>query len=152
MKDLNNVVLTGRLLKDPKEGKQYFVSTTGIDVFRTQLLVKKAVVKQEDNYDAGLVHITSFGKLAKTMVQNLRRGEKIAIRGHLGLGEQDQNQVIVEELIFIEKKEDAKEFSKTLTKLSKQNLEGKKGVITTSLKRGNEDKNKELEEKRVFPE
>lgn len=104
---MNNVVLMGRLTKDP----DVRTSTAGLDIARYTLAVDRRF-KRDGEPTADFIQCAAFGKTASFAEKYLKKGVKIAISGRLQTGSYEgkngkvfTTEVIVESQEFCERKE-----------------------------------------------
>ena len=80
MTDLNNIVLVGRLVKNP----EVRYSATGTPVLRVSIAVNESVKKNNDWQDyVNFFDIVAFGNIASNCEKYLKKGSQIAINGSL---------------------------------------------------------------------
>lgn len=76
---INNVVLIGRLTKDPE---LRFAAGSGTAVARFTLAVNRQFKKDE----ADFISCIAFGKTGETIAQYITKGRQLAIKGHIQTG------------------------------------------------------------------
>lgn len=76
---MNNVVLIGRLTRDPE---LRFISNSGTAVTRFSLAVDREF-KKEGQPDSDFFNIVVWGKQAENAANYLKKGRKVAIAGNL---------------------------------------------------------------------
>lgn len=80
MTDINNIVLVGRLVKDP----QVRYSATGTPILRATVAVNESIKKNNEWQDyANFFDFTAFGNTASNCEKYLRKGSQIAVNGTL---------------------------------------------------------------------
>lgn len=79
---MNNVVLIGRLTKNPE---LKFASGSGNGICRFTLAVARQFKKDETDF----INCVAFSKTAETIAQYLIKGSQIAIRGSIRTGSYD---------------------------------------------------------------
>lgn len=107
---MNNVVLIGRLTKDPD---LKFTAGSGTAVSRFTVAVNRQFKKDETDF----INCVAFGKTAETISQYLTKGRQIAITGNIRTGSYDgqdgkkhyTTDVAVESFEFIGGKKDNSE-------------------------------------------
>jgi len=87
---MNNVVLIGRLCKDPE---LKFIPATGMAVTKMSLAVdkdlfgeKKQQAVSQGKATADFINITVFGKLAENCANYLAKGKQCAVHGRISTG------------------------------------------------------------------
>jgi single-strand DNA-binding protein len=101
---MNNVVLIGRLTKDPD---LKFAKGSGTGVAKFGIAVNRRMKKGE----ADFINCIAFGKTAETIAQYFTKGSQIAIQGHIQTGSYDNQagqkvyttDVVIDSFDFIEK-------------------------------------------------
>lgn len=80
MTDINNVVLVGRLVKNP----EVRYSAAGTAVLRASIAVNESIKKNNDwqNY-ANFFDFVAFGNIASNCEKYLKKGSQIAVSGSL---------------------------------------------------------------------
>ena len=96
---MNNVILMGRLTKDP----ELKYTSTGKGNTRFTL----AVSRNKD--EADFINCTAWGKTAETTAEYLRKGRRIALQGRLSVNSYEKNgetrwstEVIVDKFEFVD--------------------------------------------------
>lgn len=106
---MNNVNLMGRLTKDPDIR---YAGQNQMAVARFTLAVDRRRANDDGTRDADFISCVAFGKTAEFAEKYLRKGTKLAIRGHIQTGsyqKQDGTRVyttdvVVDEVEFAESK------------------------------------------------
>lgn len=102
---MNNVILIGRLTKDPE---LRYIPVTGTAVCKFTLAVdrglsteKKAEMKSKNQATADFIQVTVWGKVAENSANHLAKGLKVAIQGRIQTGfyEKDGNRVYTTEVV-----------------------------------------------------
>lgn len=99
---MNNVILIGRLTKDPQ---LRFGAGSGTAVVRFTVAVTRAMKRDE----ADFINCIAFGKLGETIAQYFTKGRQIAISGNIRTGSYDAKEgtkryttdVVVESFEFV---------------------------------------------------
>lgn len=107
---MNNVILIGRLTKDPDI--KYSQSNEPMCIARYTLAVERRGKKVEGQPNADFISCVAFGKNGEFSEKYLKKGMKIAIGGHIQTGSYTNNQgvkvyttdVIVDAQEFVESK------------------------------------------------
>lgn len=107
---MNKIILIGRLTKDP-ETKTIAGSNTAVTTF--VLAVDRNFKNKDGQREADFINIVSYGKLAETMGNYLKKGRMVALSGRLEIKTYDGNDgqkkyftdVVVEDFQFLEKKD-----------------------------------------------
>lgn len=76
---VNNVVLVGRLTRDP----EIRTTTTGKNVCTFSLAVQKRIKPQDDSPDADFFSIVAWNKDADYVAQYITKGRLVAVEGRL---------------------------------------------------------------------
>ena len=79
---MNNVILIGRLTKDPQ---LRFGAGSGTAVVRFTVAVTRAMKRDE----ADFINCIAFGKMGETIAQYFTKGRQIAISGNIRTGSYD---------------------------------------------------------------
>jgi len=120
---MNNVVLIGRLTKDPE---LRFVPSTGMAVTNFTLAVdkdmfgdKKQEAVNQGRPTADFIYITVFGKSAENCANYLKKGNKCAVHGRITTSSYE--------------KDGAKQFKTGVTADRVEFLEGKKNEVDNDI-------------------
>lgn len=112
---MNNVILIGRLVRDP-EIRQ---TASGMCTARYTIAVDRQLSaekrNQPDTQKADFISCTAFGKTAEFVQNYLTQGMKICVRGHIQTGSYTNKDgqkvyttdVVVDQHEFVEKKQDS---------------------------------------------
>ena len=95
---MNKIILTGRLTRDPELRK----TTSGVAVTQFSLAVNRDFKNQEGEYEADFINCVAYRKLAETIVEYVRKGDKLGVDGRLQIRNYDNsegNKVYVSEVI-----------------------------------------------------
>ncbi|MDD5065281.1 MAG: single-stranded DNA-binding protein [Phycisphaerae bacterium] len=88
MRDLNEVILVGRLTRDA----ELKATATGTSVLHFSIAVNKPVKKNgEWNEEAIFVNVTVWGKSADAIYQYLGKGKQVAVQGELSQDRWEQD-------------------------------------------------------------
>lgn len=105
---MNKCIIIGRLTKDIDVRS----SQSGTSVAKFTVAVDRRTKEKETDF----INCTSFGKTAEVLQKYVRKGHRIGIVGHIQTGSYEKDghkvyttDVIVDEIEFLEKKEDAPE-------------------------------------------
>ena len=105
---MNRTILIGRLTKDIDVRS----SQSGTSVAKFTVAVDRRTKEKETDF----INCTAFGKTAEILQKYVRKGHRIGIVGHIQTGSYEKDghkvyttDVIVDEVEFLEKKEDAPE-------------------------------------------
>lgn len=105
---MNRTILIGRLTKDIDVRS----SQSGTSVAKFTVAVDRRTKEKETDF----INCTAFGKIAEVLQKYVRKGHRIGIVGHIQTGSYEKDghkvyttDVIVDEIEFLEKKEDAPE-------------------------------------------
>lgn len=109
---MNNVVLMGRLTRDPEV--RYTQGDNPVAIARYTLAVDRRVKAADGQQTADFINIISFGKTAESAEKMLHKGMKICIDGRIQSGSYTNKdgqkvyttEVLAEHFEFCEKKED----------------------------------------------
>ena len=107
---MNNVVLTGRLTKDP-EPRSIMTANGEMQAVNFILAVDRKTKKDEQN-SADFIRCQAFSKTAEAICKYLHKGSKIGIRGHIQTGSYDKQDgtkvyttdVIIDQVEFLDSK------------------------------------------------
>lgn len=107
---MNNVVLTGRLTKDP-EPRSIMTANGEMQAVNFILAVDRKIKKDEQN-SADFIRCQAFSKTAEAICKYLHKGSKICIRGHIQTGSYEKQDgtkvyttdVIVDHMEFLDSK------------------------------------------------
>lgn len=107
---MNNVILTGRLTKDP-EPRSIMTANGEMQSVRFTLAVDRRTKKDEQN-SADFISCQAFSKTAEAICKYLHKGSKIGIRGHIQTGSYDKQDgtkvyttdVIIDQVEFLDSK------------------------------------------------
>lgn len=107
---MNNVVLTGRLTKDP-EPRSIMTANGEMQAVNFILAVDRRTKKDEQN-SADFIRCQAFSKTAEAICKYLHKGSKICIRGHIQTGSYEKQDgtkvyttdVIVDQVDFLDSK------------------------------------------------
>lgn len=107
---MNNVILIGRLTKEPE---LRYIASTGNAVTRFSIAVDRPFAKKNAEVTADFFNIVVWGNRAETCVNYLSKGRQVAVRGRLQNNNYtDKNgnkqysvEVIAEEVKFIDYKD-----------------------------------------------
>lgn len=107
---MNNVVLTGRLTKDP-EPRSIMTANGEMQAVNFILAVDRRTKKDEQN-SADFIRCQAFSKTAEAICKYLHKGSKICIRGHIQTGSYEKQDgtkvyttdVIVDQVEFLDSK------------------------------------------------
>ncbi len=110
---VNNVVLVGRITKDP-ELKH---STSGSAICNFTLAINRNFKNQNGEYDADFINCVAFNQTATLMEQYVLKGQLLAVQGRLQSRSYDDNtgrkvyvtEVVVNNLSFLESKKSTSE-------------------------------------------
>lgn len=105
---MNQVVLTGRLSKEP----ELFYSKEGIGVTSFHLAVKRNYKNASGEYEADFIPCVSFRKLAETIATYCDKGSLVALSGRLQTRSYENKdrvrsyvtEVVVESIEFLQRK------------------------------------------------
>lgn len=104
---INNVTLTGRLIKD----LELKYSPSGVAVVKFTIAVNRRF-KKEGQPEADFITCTAFQKTAETMANHLSKGALIGVEGSIQTGSYEKNgqkvyttDVMVEKFTFLESKQ-----------------------------------------------
>lgn len=84
---MNNVVLMGRLTKDPDV--RYTQAQEPMAIARYTLAVDRNRAKKDGEQNADFISCVAFGKAGEFAEKYLKKGTKICIRGHIQTGSYD---------------------------------------------------------------
>ena len=106
---MNKVILMGRLTRDPEV--RYSQGAEPLAVTRYSLAVNRRF-KKEGEPDADFINIVAFGKSGEFASKYFRKGQMVAVTGHLRISSYDDKDgkrqyytdVVVEEQHFAESK------------------------------------------------
>lgn len=105
---MNRTILIGRLTKDIDVRS----SQSGTSVAKFTVAVDRRTKEKETDF----INCTAFGKTAEVLQKYVRKGHRIGIVGHIQTGSYEKDghkvyttDVIVDEIEFLEKKDDAPE-------------------------------------------
>lgn len=105
---MNKCIIIGRLTKDIDVRS----SQSGTSVAKFTVAVDRRTKEKETDF----INCTAFGKTAEVLQKYVRKGHRIGIVGHIQTGSYEKDghkvyttDVIVDEIEFLEKKEDAPE-------------------------------------------
>lgn len=79
---INNVVLVGRLTRDP----ELRYTTNGIAVANFTLAVDRSFTNQQGERDTDFIRIVTWRKLAEVCANNLGKGRLVAVVGRIQVG------------------------------------------------------------------
>lgn len=110
---MNNVVLIGRLTKDPDV--RYTQGEQPMEIARYTLAVNRGGKKKEGEATADFIGCVAFGKSGEFAERYLKKGTKIAVRGHIQTGSYTNKEgqkvyttdVVVDQHEFVEGKASA---------------------------------------------
>ncbi len=116
MKNMNKVIMMGRLTRDPEISS----STSGTTFARFSIAVDRKI-KAEGQPEADFFNCTSFGKQAEFIERYLKKGTKIVITGRLQNDSYTNKEgqkvtstkIMTEEVEFAESKKDGQTEQKT---------------------------------------
>ncbi|MBL7575545.1 single-strand DNA-binding protein [Peptoniphilus asaccharolyticus DSM 20463] len=115
---MNNVTLMGRLTREPE---LRYTSKNATAVVRFTLAVnrklskdKRADAERNNQPTADFISCIAWGKIAETIANYFKKGERIALAGHIQTGRYDDKDgktvyttdVVVESINFVEVKSD----------------------------------------------
>lgn len=85
---MNNVVLIGRLVRDPelRTAGETKVTNVALAVDRKMSKAKKAEFEAAGKPTADFINIVAFGKLAETFEKHLGKGRLIGVQGKIQTG------------------------------------------------------------------
>jgi single-strand DNA-binding protein len=105
---MNNVILMGRLTKDP----QVSSTASGTTVAKFSLALDRGKDKNGEDRGTDYPNCIAFGKTAETIEKFFGRGQKMLVQGHLQTGSYEKDghkvyttDVIVDRFEFAEKSE-----------------------------------------------
>lgn len=105
---MNKTILMGRLTKDMDIS---FSKTTGNAFGNTTIAVNRSYTNKEGQTEADFINIKAFGKIAETIANHVKKGQRILIEGTIQTGyfEKDGKRiyttdVIVQAFQFVELK------------------------------------------------
>lgn len=87
MSYLNDVVLIGRLTKDPETR----MTAAGTPITRFSLAVNRIKKKPDGTSDADFIRVVSWNKLAEICEKYLKKGKLISIAGRLQVDNYEHN-------------------------------------------------------------
>lgn len=119
---MNNVVLMGRLTKDVEiryNQSQMAIGRFTVAVNRRLTKEKRQEAEANNQATADFINCVTFGKTAEIIGQYFRKGNKIAITGHIQTGSYENQQgqkiyttdVIVDQFDFVEFAQNSKNSS-----------------------------------------
>jgi single-strand DNA-binding protein len=76
---MNKIILIGRLTKDP----ELRYTTNNVAVANFSLAVTRDFKNQEGDYDADFINCVAYKKLAETITEYTRKGDKFGLDGRL---------------------------------------------------------------------
>ena len=105
---INNVVLVGRLAKEP----ELRYTASGQAVASCNIAVQRRFKNQNGDYESDFINIKAFSKTAELLAEHFRKGSKLGITGNIQTGSYENQQgqkvyttdVVVENLTFVERK------------------------------------------------
>lgn len=105
---MNKTILMGRLTKDMDIA---FSKTTGNAFGQTTIAVNRPYANKEGQTEADFINIKAFGKIAETIANHVKKGQRILIEGTIQTGSYEKDgkrvyttDVIVQGFQFIELK------------------------------------------------
>ena len=108
---MNEIILTGRLVKDPEV--RYTPSQKVVTTF--SLAVNREFKNEQGNYDTDFFNCVAWGKTAELMGNTLKKGAKILVTGRVQIRNYESNgerkyitEVIVNKFEYLDKKEQPK--------------------------------------------
>lgn len=100
---MNNVQLIGRVSEDLK--KCIFTNLAGKKYVILYLSVEKPCKNSVGHYDSDNINIFLYDELAKEIVKYLKKGDIVAIKGHIESTEK-QIRIIGDRVTFLQTKEE----------------------------------------------
>lgn len=100
---MNNVQLTGIVSEDLK--KCIFTNLEGKKYVVLYLNIGKPYKNSEGHYDSDNINIFLYNELAKKSVKYLKKGDIVAIKGHVESTEK-QIRIIGDSMIFLQTREE----------------------------------------------
>lgn len=79
---INNVVLVGRLTKDP----ELRYTQTGIAVARFTVAVNRAFSNQQGEKEADFINCVAWRKQAENLANFMRKGSQVGVEGRIQTG------------------------------------------------------------------
>lgn len=105
---MNEIILSGRLVKDPEV--RYTQTQKVVTLF--SLAVSREVKNEQGNYDADFFNCVAWGKTAELMGNTLKKGARILLSGRVQIRNYESNgerkyitEVIVNKFEYLDKKE-----------------------------------------------
>lgn len=122
---INNVVLTGRLTKDPE--LKYTSNGTAVGSFT--LAVNRKFANQGGEREADFIMCVAWKKTAETMANHLRKGSLIGVEGRIQTRSYDNQQgqkvyvteIVVESFTFLESQNNANKGNQSQPQANTQN-------------------------------
>lgn len=108
---INNVVLTGRLTKDP----ELKYTANGVAVASFTVAVNRAFTNQSGEREADFINCVAWKKTAETIASYTKKGMLIGVEGRIQTRHYDNNdgqrvyvtEIVVEKFTFLESKNNA---------------------------------------------
>ena len=113
---MNKIELIGRVSKEPE--LRYTPSNTAVSIF--DIAVPRKFKNSKGEYDVDFFNCKAFGKLADTISQYVKKGDKLGLTGSVYFSKyQDKDgnnrisiQVSIDDIDFLEHKKEVKEVKK----------------------------------------
>lgn len=107
---MNKIILTGRLTRDA----ELRYTTSNVAVSNFSLAVNRDFKNQEGEYETDFINCVAYRKLAETIAEYTRKGDKLGVDGRLQIRTYDNNEgkkvyvseVVVNGIEFLEAKKD----------------------------------------------
>lgn len=118
---MNKVILIGRLTKDT----ELTTTTSGVSIARNTLAVNRKFKNADGNYETDFINIVAWRNLAELLHKHTKKGDRVGIVGSIQTRSYDApdgskryiTEVMIDELKFLESKNDAKDSSEDNAKL-----------------------------------
>ena len=103
---INNVVLVGRLTKDP----ELRYTQTGLAVARFTVAVNRAFSNQQGEKEADFINCVAWRKQAENLANFMRKGSQVGVQGRIQTGSYDDKdgkrvyttEVVADSIQFLE--------------------------------------------------
>lgn len=107
---MNKIILTGRLTRDA----ELRYTTSNVAVSNFSLAVNRDFKNQDGEYEVDFINCVAYRKLAETIAEYTRKGDKLGVDGRLQVRTYDNNEgkkvyvteVVVNGIEFLEAKKD----------------------------------------------